>query len=232
MQKFIVIDTEGSGLFDYSKPADADGQPRLAALAIIYLDTDLNMEREYVALVKPDGWVMAGEALAINELTMDRLQAEGLPIVDVLSEYAAAIDAGYAVAAHNAQHDCKAMRAELRLAGLDDRFERTQNFCTMRKSVGIIPKENGKKGWPKLSEAKAFLKIEEDGHTALGDARAAAAVLRYLRDQGVDLTPEVHFANQAPDKGGKSSEVASPLARKSAIPSPVVGKVADQEIPS
>ena len=32
--KFVVLDTETSGLFDYCKPADADGQPRLAEIAL------------------------------------------------------------------------------------------------------------------------------------------------------------------------------------------------------
>ena len=32
--KYAVIDTETSGLFDFSKPAEAEGQPRLASLAI------------------------------------------------------------------------------------------------------------------------------------------------------------------------------------------------------
>jgi hypothetical protein len=34
---YVIIDTEGSGLFDFSKPADAEGQPRLAQLAMIYM---------------------------------------------------------------------------------------------------------------------------------------------------------------------------------------------------
>ena len=43
---YAVIDTEGSNLFDFSKPADAEGQPRLAELAIIYADSEFNIERE------------------------------------------------------------------------------------------------------------------------------------------------------------------------------------------
>ena len=39
--KYVVIDTETSGLFDFSKPADAEGQPRLASLAMVFLDQDM-----------------------------------------------------------------------------------------------------------------------------------------------------------------------------------------------
>ena len=32
-EKSVVIDTETSGLFDFSKPASAEGQPRMASIA-------------------------------------------------------------------------------------------------------------------------------------------------------------------------------------------------------
>lgn len=230
MTKFVVVDTEGSGLFDYSRPADDPGQPRLAALAMIFLDDRLQIERQYIQLVKPDGWVMSAEAEAVNGLSMDRLRAEGVPVAEVLAAYTAAIEAGYAVAAFNAQHDCKTMRAELRRADMPDLFERTPNFCCMRKSNGPIPKASGKKGWPSLREAKAFLEargvVFEDAaqHQALPDALVCVEILRYLQSVGVDLTPEVHFKNQAPGKSGKPVEVAQHLV-KPAVP------LAQQEIP-
>lgn len=227
MSKFVVVDTEGNGLFRYDLPADAEGQPRLAALAMIFLNESLEIEREWVRLVKPDGWVMSAEAEAINGLSMDRLNAEGVPIAEVLEAYTAAINDGYVVAAHNAQFDCKALRGALRLAGMDDLFERTPNFCTMRKSAGIIPKAGGKKGWPKLSEAKAFLiergrmpaDIPDAPHTPLHDALVCVAILRFLHDEGVDLTPEIHRG-----KPGKMPE-SKPEAVSSAV------KLADQELP-
>jgi hypothetical protein len=35
---YLALDTEGSGLFDFTKPADAPGQPRLAAIGMILAD--------------------------------------------------------------------------------------------------------------------------------------------------------------------------------------------------
>lgn len=200
MTKYCVIDTEGNGLFDYSKPADAPGQPRLAELAMILLREDMSIEEEYRALVKPEGWAMAPEATAINRLTTEMLEEKGLPLGQVLDVYEQAIHEGFAIVAFNAQHDCKTMRAELRRSGRDDLFTITHNVCVMRKAKGVIPRPDGKKSWPSLAHCRAFLKLPHElAHSAGADARSALEVLRYLHSQGVDLTPEVHYAKNQPD---------------------------------
>lgn len=192
---FLIKDTESTGLFDFSKPADAEGQPRIAEIGLLFVNDALEVEREYHAYIKPDGWEMTAEAGAINGLTTEYLMEHGVPIVDALMVYSAALVEGRAVVAHNAQHDCKQTRGELRRANLPDLFEITKNVCTMRKANGHILKANGKKGWPSLKECRAFLKLPEDRpHGAISDARDALAVFRYLRSVGADLTPEVHYA--------------------------------------
>lgn len=208
---YAIIDTEGSGLFDFSKPTDAEGQPRLAELAIIYADAEFNIEREYRAYVKPDGWTMDERATAVNGLTDEILNEKGVPVVDILAEYTAAIKAGYVVVAFNAQHDTKSMRAELRRAGLPDLFEETKNICVMRKAAGIIPKAGGKKGWPKLIEARAHLGLSNEGaHTAGVDVMTALHILKYLAANGADLTPEVHYSksHETIVAAGKTEESA------------------------
>lgn len=78
--KYAIIDAESSGLFDYSKPADAEGQPRVASFGLILLNEQFILESEVEYLIKPDGWVMGAKAGAVNGLTIDRLNAEGVPI--------------------------------------------------------------------------------------------------------------------------------------------------------
>ena len=60
--RYVVIDVETSCLFDFSKPADAEGQPRLAHMALIYLDSEFNVERDYDVLIRPDGWTAFSSA--------------------------------------------------------------------------------------------------------------------------------------------------------------------------
>lgn len=202
--KYAVIDTESSGLFDFAKPADAEGQPRLASLGIVMLNEDLSVQAEHELLVKPAGWVMGAEAMRINGLTMERLNTEGLDLAFVLRKYITLIETGYVIATFNAQYDTKIMRGELRRSGLPDLFETTPNVCLMRALTGVcrLPKANGRGyKFPKLSEACAHFKIEQPAaHSALGDARSAAALLRCAKRIGVLPEPEVHYAVNRPDK--------------------------------
>lgn len=229
--RYCVIDTEGSGLFQYKDdqgrpvPADAPGQPRLAELAMLLLNEDLSVQEEWRGLVKPDGWTMHPDATAVNGLTTEYLLEHGKPVVEVLEVYEQVIREGYCIAAFNAQHDCKTMRAELRRAGRDDLFLQTKNVCLMRKSNGPIPKRGGKKGWPSLEEARDFLHIPHDGaHRAGADTASALVILRYLHafrfpdGSPVDLTPEVHFAKI----GGKPDETLTKTARVTVDPASIV----------
>lgn len=189
----IVIDVETSGKFDFKRSADAEGQPRMAQLAMILIDEEGNVESERNFYVKPDGWTMDPEAGAVNGLTDEFLELHGQPVQIALQAYSTLIGTGRFVVAFNAQFDCKTVRGELRRAGMDDLFEQTRNICVMRKANGIILKEGGKKGWPSLARCREVLGLSSDGaHGAVKDAMDALAVYRHLRAQGVDLSPEVH----------------------------------------
>jgi len=200
--KYAVIDTETSGLFDFSKPAEADGQPRLASLAIILLDDAFVETGRHDIFIKPDGWTMGTEAGSVNGLTNEILNERGIPILSALTVYNQILDQDRAIVAFNAQFDTKVMRGELRRAGLPDRFETTPNICVMRASTDIVkaPKKSGSGyKFPKLSEACAHfgIKIAEQ-HTAMGDAEAAAEVFRKLKALGACPDPEVHYATNRP----------------------------------
>ncbi len=60
--KFMVLDTETTGLFDFKLAADDPTQPRMATAAIILLDTIDAEPREFGFMVKPDGWEMPADA--------------------------------------------------------------------------------------------------------------------------------------------------------------------------
>lgn len=200
---YAVFDTETSGLFDFSKPADAEGQPRLAHLCMILVDNDLQETGTINCLIRPAGWEMSPEAEKINHLSTAMLTEKGIPITDSLALYTKVIDDGNIVVAFNAQFDTKVMRGELRRAGLDDRFERTPNICVMRALTNIcqIQKANGRGfKFPKLGQALAYFNIAQSGaHSADGDARAALDLFRKLREIGACPEPAVHHATTEPD---------------------------------
>lgn len=213
--KYAIIDTETSGLFDFAQPADAPGQPRLASLAIILAEaraggeyitldrTPLAITHEHNFFIRPDGWEMSPEVTAINGLTTEFLVENGEPLMDALTHYSDLITKeGRVICAFNAQFDTKMLRGELRRAGLPDLFEQTPNICLMRAATPIcrVPKKSGSGyKFPKLAEACAFFKIQEDAaHSALGDARSAFAIMQHLHKANLLPTPEVHFAKEKP----------------------------------
>jgi DNA polymerase III epsilon subunit-like protein len=210
MPRYLIFDTETSGLPDFKLPADAEGQPRLCAITMILTDEDLAAEVVHSMLIQPNGWEISPEITAINGLTTERCAAEGVPITDALTLYTDAIKDGRIVVAYNAQFDCKIMRGELRRLDLPDLFAETQNVCAMRSSKSLnIEKAGAKKGgFPKLSDTyRHFFKKELDGaHTSLADAMACLEVFRELVKVGADLPPEVHLAKAKPDVAADASK--------------------------
>jgi DNA polymerase III epsilon subunit-like protein len=200
---YLVLDCETSGLFDFAQPADAPGQPRLASLALVFLDDTLAAGRIVHHFIRPDGWTMSPEVTAINGLTTEFLMEHGKPIKEVLAEYSGHVLCGAVVVAFNAQFDTKVLRGELRRAGLPDLFEATRNICVMRACAPVcrVPKKTGSGyKFPKLAEACTFFGITNTGaHSALGDALAAAEILRHLAKANLLPAPEVHYAKAKPE---------------------------------
>lgn len=183
--RYVVADTETNGLFDYSKAADADGQPRMAQLALVYLTEALEIERTESFLIKPEGWVMddTGEACKVHGLTHARLMAEGVPVGPVLRAYNTALDNGRVVVGYNVSYDLKIMRAEMRRAGLPDRYETTAKVDVIHKMARLITnKTRGKYKTHKLGAAYEHLfgKPFDGAHDALADAKATAQMFQHL----------------------------------------------------
>ena len=219
MSGFIVIDTEGTGLFRHKNPdgsvarSDEPGQPRMAEYAHVLVNDRFEVEGTYQRYIYPDGWMKLGfdgrevpmeemptEALEANNLTFRFLRENGVPVVDVLQEYLKAKQ-GRAFLGFNQQHDGRQVRGELRRAGLPDDFENTPSICAMRSITtnykGMVKKLNGKGGFPRLIDAAAHFKMpgyeEEKRHRALEDALATVHVAKCLHEMGKLLPAEVHY---------------------------------------
>lgn len=212
--KWLIFDTETTGLFNFGLPADAPGQPRLLQAGFIYLD---HIDDEPVRVgnyIKPEGFTVAEHdaaaiakgkkpASSINGLTDELLNDRGVPVKEVLDLYASAIEDGYVAVAFNAQYDLKVIRAEMRHAKRDDLFEKTRNVCVMRAMTELcaIPKRNGfGLKFPSLAEACEYWGItNENPHDGMADAEAAMKIMINLHRANLLPEPKVHYAkNKAP----------------------------------
>lgn len=202
--RYAVFDTETTGLFIFREgkngppvPADDPRQPRMASFAVVYAEKNGQELHRAKMYVRPDGWTIDGtKAGEVNGLTDAFLNANGVPVEEVLALWNQIIDRGMTVAAFNAQFDCKMMRAELRRAGLPDRFEETRNVCLM-KALDPYGVEGLciQRGFVKLAEACQFFGIDNlEAHDALSDAKAAQELLSILIRAGRLPEARVHYA--------------------------------------
>ncbi len=199
-QRYLLIDCETSGLFDFSKPADGLEQGRLAQLAVILCESAPGFEitRKVDFYVKPNGWLMSPDATRVNGITDEFLAEHGHDVRHVLDFYEKAIMEGRTVVAFGAQFDCKVMRGEFRRAGRNDLFEVTNNLCLMRIMTAIckIPQKNGRGlKWPKLEEAMAYFEFPfEVTHRATNDVAAVYKLLHGINEIGELRDGKVHRA--------------------------------------
>jgi DNA polymerase-3 subunit epsilon len=220
MQKYIVIDTEGTGIFKHDETlpdgtkrvmrSDEVGQPRMAEFAAAVVDQDFIILDTFQQYIIPDGWQdwdgsllaeMPPGAFEANKLTFDFLRANGRPVREALEYYSDRLAEGLIPLGYNMQFDGRQMRGELRRAGMDDRFNETPNVCAMRsmRAAGIkIKKLNGKGGMPRLIDCAAHFGVpgytEDKHHKAAEDVFATVQIARHLNEMGKLIPPSVYRA--------------------------------------
>lgn len=187
---YLVFDTETTGLPDWRRPADAEGQPRLASWCMLFVDDDFEIEERHVGLVKPDGWEMPASATAINRLTNETLHARGESIMKPLGLLSGAVLVEHrTLVAHNLQFDTKIMRGEMRRSRMLTTEAFRGGICTMRALMDVcaIPGRGSGFKFPRLAEAcKIVLGREMVGaHDALVDAKACLWLLRAMATRGM-----------------------------------------------
>lgn len=215
---FLIFDTETTGLPPRAPrgtppiAADDPRQPRMASFAGIIADEHGRALHRQKFYVRPQGWTMAEfderarhegktPASAINGLTDDFLNANGVPVADALTFYSEYIKLGLTVVAFNAIFDTKIMRGELRRAGMADLFDQTRNICAM-KALDAYAADGlcmSSPGFVKLSVACEFFGIvNENAHDAMADAEAARAITEILiRDDRLPLPTVVYSKHRA-----------------------------------
>lgn len=159
---FAVIDLETTG-FSYQKT------DRIIEIGIVLLDINGEVEGEWETLVNPKRDL--GKTSIHGVEASDVLGAPEFS--DIIGDIISLIEDRVLVA-HNASFEMNFLRAEFERAGFD--FPVEDAFCTMQASRNILPIMNHK-----LATCCESVGVELiDAHTAIGDARATAGLLKYL----------------------------------------------------
>ncbi|WP_181430143.1 histone-like nucleoid-structuring protein Lsr2 [Curtobacterium sp. MCPF17_018] len=167
MPAFAVIDVETTGL--------SPNRDRILELAIVRLDKHGNVVDESVGRFDPEGPVGATHIHGITQ--SDVL---GKPLFRDLAATVVAGLSGLPIVAHNAKFDLAFLRAELLAAGWEVPW--LAGYCTLDASYAYLPGLDRRRLVDCCHAVGARL---DDAHSALGDARAAAALFRaYLNANG------------------------------------------------
>lgn len=186
MKKMSIIfyDTETTGLPDWKAPSESETQPHLVQLAAIVTEDDGKVITEIDLIIKPDGWKIPDEVIAIHGITNEKALEVGLSEEDAVKQFFSLWN-GQKRVSHNRTFDQRIMRIAAKRY-MDDIFpeiwaETEEHDCTMlmaKPIMQMLPK--GKYGFkqPKLSEAYLFFtgKELEGAHNALTDARACMEI--------------------------------------------------------
>ena len=186
-------DTETTGKPNWKEPSDSPTQPHLVELAAVLVDSET---REIVDrlhhIIKPDGWIIEDDVIAIHGITNERAHAEGYPesfATVAFSNFHAR--AGKRIG-HSEQFDARIMRiAHKRYLGAEmaDEFKAAPAECTcwLARPVCAIPNPGKRSGikLPTLSEAYLSLtgKPHDGAHGAMADTLACMEVYFALLDK-------------------------------------------------
>jgi DNA polymerase-3 subunit epsilon len=206
----LFIDTETSGLPDFTLPLTHPSQPRVVQLAAWlgeeYDEGMLPPEQKGAlrhhsslnAIIRPaPGATIHPAAERVHGISLERARAVGEDLGDVLRRLyelvaLASTDdpASSTLVAHNLPFDNNMLLIESAHAGFDPTpLSYLRPFCTMRalttrmKLPGRYP---GKYKWPNLAEAHRFClgRDFDDAHSAMGDVLACRDIYIHGRTEG------------------------------------------------
>jgi DNA polymerase III subunit epsilon len=138
-------------------------------------------------LIRPEGFVIPEDVQRIHGITTERALAEGKKLLDVLNEFAFAVEKSEVLIGHNVKFDENIISAEYLRSNLKPPFSAKKRFCTMEQTTDIckIPGMRGYK-WPTLSQLyrEVFKSNFEDAHDAGADVAACAKCFFELKRRG------------------------------------------------
>ena len=189
---YLIFDTETTGLpKNYNAPVtDLDNWPRLVQLAwqLHGNKGELLSAKNYI--VKPEGFTIPFNAEKIHGISTEMALEEGLPLAQVMQEFAEDVAKSEVLIGHNVEFDINITGAEFIRSEVESDLMETDTIDTKNESIEFCALPGGKGGrykWPTLTELhqKLFGVGFDDAHDAAYDVDATARCFFGLIDQRV-----------------------------------------------
>ena len=186
MKPILFLDVETSGLPLWREPSGDPRQPHLVEVAALLVDPQTREIIETLHdIVRPEGWTIPEDVVAIHGITTERALAEGHPEEDTLNALLALHGRCEFRVAHNETFAARMVRiACKRFLGdeVADAWKEAPSDCTARATRSLVALPRNK--MPTLGEAYHHLFGEqlEGAHSAMVDVRACMRIFFHLQD--------------------------------------------------
>lgn len=180
MTALIAYDTESTGKPVWDKPSGDVCQPHLVQIGALLVDADTRAVIDSMdVIVKPDGWTIPAEVIAIHGITNERAHDEGIPEADALDMFMALHARSALRIGHNQAFDARMMRIAIKRYLNDDiaeAFKECPSACTGQLARPLLQLPKNK--MPTLAEAYQHCVGQPlaNAHNAMADARGCLEV--------------------------------------------------------
>lgn len=189
------VDTETTGLVQFSLPDQSPVQPHLVQLGCILTDDDGAVRATVDLIVRPSGYVIPEAAVAAHGITNETAERCGVPLTIAVAAFVHLRSLSNLIVAHNLPFDERVMGSAIHRTGKQVTLSApTQRACTMEMAEPIVrcpPTERmiaAGRGHqfkkPNLGECyKHFFKEELlNAHSALADVTACMRIYFAMRN--------------------------------------------------
>lgn len=238
----LFFDTETTGIPDRNHKWDVDFMeyPHIVQLAWIYGDVAESH------IIRPTGWEIPDEAVAVHGITTEYAMEHGEPFVFVIDRFIAFAQKAGLICGHNIHFDTGIVKANiLRELGheyydannVNDALHKGKRIDTMRPTMKWVDARfaSGRLKFPNLGElyARCFPGESFPAHDALEDCKVVARCLPVILENGlVELKVKEYPAEQqtieftGKDNAAKiAADYATKLAKAQPVPNYPLGGV-------
>lgn len=183
----IFYDTETTGLPAWKLPSGDPCQPHIVQIAALLVDLDTRqIVEELDVLVKPNGWTIPDDVVAIHGITTAHALEHGIAELEALDRFMALHELADERIAHVESFDMRIVRIALkryRNDAIADTWKAQPAQCTAKLAKAALSMNK----LPKLTEAHLQLAGTSmaGAHSAMADTRGCMTVFFACKDAAV-----------------------------------------------